>query len=820
MFINLPKKQNILSVDNQRQFYTLIDEDDTHLTYKIFYNIDVMSAIRAGSAKIKILIANYEPPILEVDDSVLNTSIIENQVRAARRNRKNAIRNKRRNTFKEIIRNSVLELSSDLFFQVKNFLEAENRDVPRINGIVQEGNGLSFIKNKTVLSRARNINNSNQKAAILDQNTVTPDEALKLAGIPKASFFTDLITKKFIDPASVADLNNDIVTYSSAIAGIRDKQHIESKDKNLSFLKKVITINDTVVDDAAAINNQTLQVPVRKKVKDNLRLYSQLIKIKKDLLNNNKFQLSVELVDEENVTVDSISQSVSVDSRGPLKYKLIKPPHIDVKVIYNGKVRITLRQNDKNAKGISIYQKIIQGNEPDLIKNKYRFLGSFEVNKANDFFIKDFDTITNNFAIYRAFSYDTDGNNSLLFSSKVIGANKNAGMFGSALEARISEEGIAVEVNEYPPGAVSVAVIRRDVTLNEKIFSVIEPVGEQIRLTGDTLNKTFTDNRVKNNHTYEYSAKFYYRDGTVKQSGNSIIEYIPLSKTKTFTRLEVLDAVQETPGTLGFGFSIITEIPEEDLDLIRTLLEKNGISEFFNDVQLAERDRFRDILAYNVTRTNLTTGQKESFGNISTTQFSDRVNGEAAGVKPLENGNVYRYEVRTLLRVPETLFEKFQKKANDRNGVEYTYLPFKFKHPVALKLGNIPTKDSLKSNYAKTQMDFGDIGDSVETLLSLKNSLPSLYGANTRLVNENTAAITWTISGDISLIDHFLIVKQSFNSRAIIGKAHSNIDDNNFTFFYELTKDDVGEISFAILPVYNDYSFGIAKVTNPVAHSE
>ena len=60
MFINLPKKQNILSVDNQRQFYTLIDEDDTHLTYKIFYNIDVMSAIRAGSAKIKILIANYD----------------------------------------------------------------------------------------------------------------------------------------------------------------------------------------------------------------------------------------------------------------------------------------------------------------------------------------------------------------------------------------------------------------------------------------------------------------------------------------------------------------------------------------------------------------------------------------------------------------------------------------------------------------------------------------------------------------------------------------------------------------------------------------
>ena len=88
------------------------------------------------------------------------------------------------------------------------------------------------------------------------------------------------------------------------------------------------------------------------------------------------------------------------------------------------------------------------------------------------------------------------------------------------------------------------------------------------------------------------------------------------------------------------------------------------------------------------------------------------------------------------------------------------------------------------------------------------------------LINDDTAAIAWGISGDTALIDHFLIIKQANNSRAIIEKVHSNIDSNSFNFFYKLTRDDIGEMSFRILPIYNDYSVGIANVTNPIAYNE
>jgi hypothetical protein len=819
MFINLPKQQNILSVDNQRQFYTLIDEDDTHLTYKVCYSIDVISAIRANGIKVKITASSLQQLALNPDDTVLNASSIESKVRTARSERKSAIRNKQKNILTEVIRNSDLELDPNLFFQVKNFLDDEDRDLPRINGIVKDNNVLKLIKNKTVLSRIKNIDDRNKIEAVLDSNVITEEETRSLTGIPKPAFFTRLIMQSSIDPATVADLNNSIVTYANAIDGTQAKKQEESRSSKLSFLKKIVTLNDEPVNDSKQITKEDLRIPVRKKVLDNLRLYSQLIKIKKESLKNNKFELKIELINRDNVTIDTIAQAVKVDNSNITINKALSPPNISVKKLREGKVRITLSQNDVNAEGISVFQKIIRSSQADLKKNSYEFLGSYKVKKENDFFIKDVETDTHNPTVYRAFSYDKEGNNSLLFSSKVLNSQKNISLFGSAIEARISEEGISVEINEYPATAISVGVLRRDTTLNEKHFSLITPIGEQIRLTGDTLNKTFIDTRVKNNHVYEYAAKFFYKNGDNKQSGTAAIEYMPLSKTKTFTRLEVTDTGATEQG-LDFSFSMITEIPEEDLDLIKLLLEKNGISEFFEDVQLSERDRFRDILAYNVTRTNLTTGQKETFGNISQPQFSDRTNGEAAGASMLEYGNVYRYEVRTLLRVPETLFEKFEKDSTDRNGNSYTYLPFKFKHPVVTKYGNIPTKDSLISNYAKTQMDFGDIGDSVELLFSLKQSMPTVGDCTVNLINDDTAVIAWNINGDVSLIDHFLIIRQANNSRSIIEKVHSNINSSDFNFFYKLTRDDIGEMSFRILPIYNDYSFGIESVTNLIAYNE
>ena len=117
-------------------------------------------------------------------------------------------------------------------------------------------------------------------------------------------------------------------------------------------------------------------------------------------------------------------------------------------------------------------------------------------------------------------------------------------------------------------------------------------------------------------------------------------------------------------------------------------------------------------------------------------------------------------------------------------------------------------------------MDFGDIGDSVELLFSLKQSMPTVGDCTVNLINDDTAVIAWNINGDVSLIDHFLIIRQANNSRSIIEKVHSNINSSDFNFFYKLTRDDIGEMSFRILPIYNDYSFGIESVTNLIAYNE
>jgi hypothetical protein len=817
MFVSINKKQAILSVDNEKMFCELIDQDSDFLFYRVSYSVDIIAAISSEIPSVKITTRKYNQPVINSSaNSSYSKSKLDLRLITARRDRKRSIRSKSKGILSEVYKNIKDELDDDLYFQIKNFLESENKNLPSISGIRRSDNTLKIFKNKNVLERVKNIDDSNKDYPVIQLNNI----GVTGSNIDQA-FVTDIILKNKIDPATIADTEDYSLSYSRLISGLQSKRKSISKNANLDLLKKSFVSTSDQPDVRSSkdiVANRKQFITTRKNVFNNLYTFSHIIKVKKDDINDEQFIVVIELIDNNGSTVDSFSNVIKVRNQQFIKNKVRNPPSIQI-AKSNHKVRLTLSSSDKNSKNILLYRKLIKPYQPVLANSSYEYIGTVTIPAGLNSVTRELAINSTGPTIYRAVSEDRNGELSPLFSSAIVSSSEKTEIYGSSIETISLNDGIEITVNEFPRTAIAVGIVRRDATLNEKLFSLIDVEGEQIRLINNSLVRTFMDKKVKNNHTYEYAARFFYKNGTEKQSGNSLIEFIPLEKNKYYTTIEPIQAAEQTEDSVDFSFSINTEIGEDGLDLIKNLLDKAGISEFFNsDLQL-ERDKFNELLAYNVTRTNLTTGQIENFGNISGTDFSDSVNGRSAGVRPLEPGNVYRYAVKTLIRSPETLFEKFQKQSLDRNGTEYSFFPFKFRHPIALKRGNIPTKESLVSNYAKTELDFGDVGDIATTIFSYKKKYPSITSASANQINRNTVVINWSAAGDLSMIDHFIVMKKTIDINSIVAKTHANNTAEELELTYELSEGDIGEISFIIIPVYNDYSRGKEAETNTVVYS-
>ena len=229
-----------------------------------------------------------------------------------------------------------------------------------------------------------------------------------------------------------------------------------------------------------------------------------------------------------------------------------------------------------------------------------------------------------------------------------------------------------------------------------------------------------------------------------------------------------------------------------------------------------EKDKFQNLLAYDVSRINLTTGQQESFGVINSKIFSDRDEGTVKNVKPLEDGMEYKYIVSTYFRSIDTLLKSYSKEIIDINNNSYTLYPSIWRHPITLEYGNIVNDSSLKKNHSNNQFTFGKIANITETNASLLNILPSIKEAHATKISDKSVLLQWKIQGNVKRFDHFLIILEILGMKSIIGKSHNITNSNYFQFIDKLENNENGKLKYYIVPVFYDYSKGSDFETNEV----
>ncbi len=110
----------------------------------------------------------------------------------------------------------------------------------------------------------------------------------------------------------------------------------------------------------------------------------------------------------------------------------------------------------------------------------------------------------------------------------------------------------------------------------------------------------------------------------------------------------------------------------------------------------------------------------------------------------------------------------------------------------------------------------GNIGNTHEVDVTFESNTPKILNANALKVNQETCLIQWTIDGSLELIDHFIIVKEILRHSSIVGKSHNNFSGKTIEFYDNITINDVGELSYKIIPVFCDYSHGTEITTNKI----
>jgi len=636
----------------------------------------------------------------------------------------------------------------------------------------------------------------------------------------------DMIIKRGLDPSYVANMSHRTMSSRQAVGGLvrRQRSRALTTDSEYNAQTRLMygyvfnTDDMTTVRQTDEVSEQTMQiqtfetdVQTHYEIPVNMTLYSEKMRIGND--DNTTLVVKFDLISNRTgMIVDELIAPLDVEKHVE-NYRIPnEPPELRIARAEDlSKFTLEITQRDPKATRVRVLQKKIHRNSPVI--NDYATIGDFEIDKRLKTVRVPVITPVNDYTIYRVISMGTADQLSYEFTNVVLRPSKVYPVKAVSLVTAFAEAGISLELRNIPTDVVSIQFLVKDKTIHERNWRNVGPpfvVDDSIR---NLDFMTVTDPTVKHQHVYEYTVKMFYLAGSTELAGHALIEFVKPESNVVTTEISNIEIAQDDIPNVTFQMT--TELLDSNLDILTGLMKLREIEKYFTDSIADERDLFKQLVAHNVQRVNITTGEREDFGVISDTIFNDDRSRRSNAVKPLDVRMKYRYEVYPLLRSPESLFERLSKnKVDEVTKKPYRYNPAKFLHPVTLNRGMIVTPLGRKTLFAKQEMSHGIVGN-VETIdVDFERPPATINNIDAGRIDYDTVRVDWQIDGQISQIDHFIVMKETLGSRTIIGKVHSEFTDNNAYFLHRITGDDSAQFRYVIVPVFNDYTIGMKQESN------
>lgn len=634
----------------------------------------------------------------------------------------------------------------------------------------------------------------------------------------------DMIVRQGIDPSYIVSLQHRSVPGVDALGGIlRPARALEFENspatRLLNFHIFPPHAQTRPAYSADAQDTTVVQVLTHEPV-SSVEIPVTIImpkqSLKQDGRDNSHFFVKFELINgQTGAAIDTITKSLDTARHVQLYYTPRRPPLVKAtKSEVSTRANLEIKQIDPGATAVQIYKKQFFRAVTEV--DDYTLIGTYNVKKNEQSLLVQVDLPRNSPALYRVVPVGDQGTQGFEYANVVIRPSHYRPVKSLALTAQPIDIGVRLEARQIPQHVVAIEFKARNVTTFETDF---HNIGGDVSLIDDAVRTsdfiTLVDRNVSPNNIYEYAARLIYESGTSELTANTVIEFLQPVPGKVDTKIDNLNVDQS--GDLNVTFTIITNVVDSNLDVIKALLEKQGIADQFKDDVVREREFLKSLIAHNVQRVDLTTGAREDFGVVTDETFSDVDLRKNQAIQPLKLGHRYRYEVSALIRAPETMFETLVKEKVDVvTKKTYSFSPYKFLHPITLSRGIIVSSAGLKTRYAKEPMAHGGLGAVESIEVSFDSEPARIIDPAASRFDKFLNVITWKVQGSIDAVDHFLIMKDVHNVRTVIGKAHSEFPYGNCQYLHPVSRRDEGSFSYVIVPIFNDYKTGTQVTTNAV----
>lgn len=798
MKIHLKRNVEIVQIPQQETNPIYLSEiTNSHFVYKITYRVFPTKALMHNSTTCVFQFSKI--PFTKTNKKVFDTSdpkrIIQNLLTHPAK-QADAIQSEEEQWFFTYLSDFTSRIPNDRL-----------RQVERSSG-AQETNELQLVS-------SRELTLSNFVSPVLDITTSKIKNEEIANGLVLQELAQDLIEKN-IDPASyITDSKDTIVSAQKAFGGLSSKNYNGIKhDKNELLVQSLLSTKRQIEDQKDSINDEDLVQVLRTVQRDYIEIVETVEIPKEVLFGVENFYIGFRVLNNNGLIINTTSTTVNHNQLVSNFSFPTKPPYIHATRAdsRSNRVIIEVKQNDPNGQAIQVYKRQVSttSNRNDAT---YEFVGEIPASMYDGIRMVEDESTTRDHVIYRAVAVNDKETLGAEFNSSVTGPRR-AEDKTITIATKVVEQQIRIEIGNIPNNVIAVEILKRDRTIHDKNFSSLGIT----KTTDDSTNFSivYFDKDVKLFRVYEYAACLYYRTGASKRAPSvSIIEFNPVNKN--IIEVSTTAPIVESDGTnFDVRFNIIKSAVQTDIDAIRSFLNQQGYLGEYQDEIIANREKIQELFGIEIQRTNMSTGEVENFGVVTTDEFSDLLLGPPRDVKPLEAGVKYVYTLRTFARVIETLFTTIERTVETNFNTSYQLEPAKWYHPVTLNLGNIVSDSSLQRNHAKSSFTFGNLGNILEVEVDIPDSTPSISDTKAKIVGKNKIEIQWKVQGVFSKIDHFILIYENMGMRSIIGKSHNISDTGSFKFIHNLDQGQKGRFRYAIVPVDYNFNRGVESKTNYV----
>lgn len=806
MYISEPNlKTDLLQIDDHfatLSSITTSSDNNDQLHFEFYFSISQLKALQQNALSVLITVKKENQIVPSIVPSMKVGSMDTNQLINNILTHKAKLKNLSKDNEDLVLVKKFADITARINNQVLGYVN---------NSQLIESSGLTttsiVVERKQEQGFVTKTQNQKQETIVGYKSVDTTDQIN--SGFENKKLSLKLLKNNFLSPASVTMLNDRTISPQENLTGILRKSRYEEYDySNVSKLTNSYLFSKSNVD---ANIDSTFETYVNQSFNDIVNVKtliditsSQVAEVPTLIVT---FELQQTIINRDGTKQVNILEKVDkkVNVQEHVKNFYFSNSFPIVESSYNDQ-EITFQIKSKGKvfnqnRGIKIFRKVLD----DDFSKKYEQIDSVSLTSGFDLQVKKVKNLLGQNSIYRFVNFDEVTNMMNCDFSDIVTKNPRAKKTNKlVLIPSLTSDGIKINVyNHHMLDVVSVRLLIKNITIKQKSYSTVTLLTLDSNLSVNTV-------LIKNNlipyHTYEISSNLIFENGTeLKSSYSSFIQYVPYQGNIIENPINGLSVVGDVT------FNLSTTLLKDQVSYLKTLLSQvsSEYSEEFLNSRNAPLDKF---LAFKILRYNLTTGDVSNLGVLpNQSTFTDSERSLATSSEKVSPGEAYKYVVYPLVRDPKTITENNLTLRDEVTKKEYKTNFVKSRHPLNLIHGSVVSNKFIE-NDSKEDMLYGMVGTSFEVDVTTHSITPTVSDFVVGYYDRKKVLLNWNVGGDINIIDHFIIMKEMNGNRTIIGKSHCLED--NLKFFYELTKNDIGNIRFLLMPVYRDYLSGDAIFSN------